>query len=171
MERTKLLTLAVIGLLLLNLFTIGYVALRSGPPPHPDQPPGSGGPAALIIERLHLDARQQARYAELRDQHQQSLRSLNDEAVRLYGSYYGLLEADSLDPVRATALSQQLAQNQQAVAGVNLTHFQQLKALCRPNQQADFRRLVGDLAQLFGRPPRPNRRDTNGPAENFQDRP
>ncbi|QHV97093.1 periplasmic heavy metal sensor [Spirosoma endbachense] len=181
MERTKLLTFAVIGLLLLNLLTIGFVwlkpdqssSLSQGPPPEGD------GPARLIIERLHFDTQQQQQYRQLVQEHQRQTRVLNQESVQLFRAYYGLLASTQPDSARANTLSHQIADNQRSIAELNFAHFQQIKALCQPDQQPYFTKLVDDLAHLFGRrqrPPRPNGEGPpegrpEGPPENFPSRP
>lgn len=154
MERTKLLTLAIIGLFLLNLLTIGYLVLKPG---HPDGQPGAEGPVAVIIERLHFDTDQQTAYQTLVREHRSQVRALRDQSAQLFRDYYGLLESVQPDSLKASALSEQIAINQRELAQLNFTHFSQIKSLCRPNQLADFNRLVGDLSRLFGqqRPPRP----------------
>ncbi|MBO0934406.1 Spy/CpxP family protein refolding chaperone [Fibrella aquatilis] len=175
MERTKLLTVAVVFLLIINFLTVGRWLLQPAGPP-----PGSGvgrpnGPAELINQRLHFSESQRQQYRLLIDQHQQALRPLNREAARLYGAYYGLLAQTPPDTARAAAFSQQIAQNQRLIAGVNFAHFRQIKALCRPDQQADFTRLVADLAQLFNHTSRGNppghERPGQQPDENFAPRP
>jgi Spy/CpxP family protein refolding chaperone len=168
MERTKLLTLASIGLLLLNLLTIGFLVLKPGQavrPGHPPGPPGAEGPIAVIIERLQLDATQQAQYQQLVREHQHQARVLHEQSAQLFRDYYGLLESNHPDSAQATTLSQQIATNQQNMAQLNFTHFSQIKALCRPDQLANFNRLVSDLAKLFGQQPRPPRFDGDGPPE------
>ncbi len=153
MERTKLLTGAVIGLFLLNLTTIGFLVLRPGRPGL--QSPKSE-PAQVIIERLHFDAQQEKQYRQLISEHQHQTRSLNKKSLQFYREYYGLLASEQPDTAKANILSSQIAQTQRALAQLNFSHFKQIKALCEPDQQADFTRLVSDLAQLFGRqqPPR-----------------
>ncbi|MCX6214484.1 periplasmic heavy metal sensor [Spirosoma sp.] len=153
MERTKLLTFAVVGLLLLNLLTVGFLFFKpeQGPPGRP----GAEGPAAVIIERLHLDASQQVRYRQLVKEHQEHTHTLNQKTAQLYRTYYGLLETPTYDARRANSLSQQIADNQRSIAQLNFDHFTQIKSLCRPDQQEDFNRLVSDLARLFGRQQRP----------------
>lgn len=162
MERTKLLSLAVIGLLLLNIGTIGYLMLRGGHPPHSDRPPGppdslEEGPARIIIERLQLDDTQTRLYHELIKEHRQQTRQLNDQSAGLYRAYYRLLEAPRPDTTQAAALSRQIANNQRTLAQVNFRHFAQLKALCRPDQLPAFTALLNDLTDLFNRPPHPPR--------------
>lgn len=168
MERTKLLTLAVIGLLLLNLLTVGFLVLKPNRPPHPDHPPGppdTEGPAAIIIDRLHFDQVQQQSYRQLVAQHQKQTRLLNDQMAQLYRAYYGLLTTTQPDSTQTMTLSQQIADNQRAQAQLNFDHFKQIKALCHADQQADFANLVSDLARLFGRHQRPPRSGADGQPE------
>lgn len=173
MSQIRLLTFAVVGLLLLNLCTIGFLLLR-GRPSHPvgghpagghpaGGPPAGGDPASVIISRLHFDEQQQTRYRQLVEQHQQQSRELAWQERDLFQRYYGLLTESAPDTARATALSQQIADNQRATAQLNFAHFAQIKALCRPNQQANFRKLVGDLTQLFGAKPGAGRPGPGGP--------
>jgi Spy/CpxP family protein refolding chaperone len=175
MERTKLLTFAVVGLLVLNLATLGFIWLKPDRPPRPEQPGGRppvDGPARLVIERLHFDEQQQRQYLQLVAQHQQQIRTLNGQLIRLYTSYYDLLKAAQIDTIQANTLSQQIAANQQTIAKVNLAHFGQLKALCRTDQRGDFNRMVDDLAELFGRLVRPSvERPPVRPAKNSPPRP
>ncbi|MVM39959.1 periplasmic heavy metal sensor [Spirosoma sp. HMF3257] len=169
MERTKLLTFSVIGLLLLNLLTIGYVVFKSGHFSQSDQsrsqPLGREGPARVIISRLHFDEQQQKQFLEMGRQHHQETRRLNEESVRLFRTYYSLLATTPPDTAKASMLARQIADIQRQIAELNFAHFQEIKALCRPEQQADFVQLVDDLARLFGRPQRPPRNGNDGPPE------
>ncbi|MFD2932369.1 periplasmic heavy metal sensor [Spirosoma flavum] len=179
MERTKLLTIAVIGLLLLNLLTVGLLVVKpmSFWPPHPDhrpEPPSTEGPAAIIIERLHFNSDQQKLYRQLVTSHQNQTRLLNDQMAQLYRDYYGLLASVQPNSERANALSEQIASNQQAQAELNFDHFKQIRRLCRPGQQVSFNNLVRDLARLFSRqhPPRPHADGPlTGPSENLPHQP
>lgn len=174
MERTKLLTITVIGLLLLNLLTIGFLILKPGPPARADQwydPPREGrGPARVIIQRLHFDEQQQLQYLEMGRQHHQQIEHLNAESVQLFQAYYSLLPSARPDSAKANALVRQIADNQRQLAELNFAHFQQIKALCRPSQQADFTKLVADLARLFGKPQRPPRAGTDGLPEDHPEK-
>ncbi|MVM29769.1 periplasmic heavy metal sensor [Spirosoma sp. HMF4905] len=169
MERTKLLTFAVIGLLLLNLLTIGYLVLTSGRPSQAGQLqgplPDGKGPARVIIERLHFDEQQQQQYLEMGRQHHQQTERLNAESIQLFQEYYSLLPSAQPDSAKANALIRQIEDVQRQIAELNFSHFRQIKALCRPDQQADFSRLVADLAKLFGQRPRPPRLPGDGPPD------
>lgn len=164
MTTTKLLTIAVVALLILNM---GLVAVLFWKPTQ--NGPSDGGPKTVISRRLHFDTSQQEQYDKLVDEHRHQTRQLNQAGVRLYRQYYQLLKTNQPDTVRSARFSQEIAANQRAIAELNFAHFSALKALCRPDQQADFTRLVDDLTELFGRNPRPNRRGSPppGPPENF----
>lgn len=166
-------TIAVAGLLILNLFTIGFLVLKAGAFQRPE-PPGQnrGGPARLIMERLGFDEKQREAYTNLVDAHRDQTERLSAQSVALHRSYYELLLSKEPDTTRENALSQQIARHQQAVARLNFDHFAQIKALCRPDQQANFTRLVGDLSKLFGRQPRPQRQgEGRPPDDNSENKP
>lgn len=174
MERTKLLTIAVVGLLILNLLTIGFLVLITNRPRQPGPPDqnGPGRPARVIIERLRLDEQQKQVFEKLRDAHRLQIEHLSAQSVQLYRSYYGLLAFEKPDMARANALGQQIAQNQLAVAKLNFDHFGDIKGLCHPDQQTDFTRLVDDLSRLFGPQQRPQRQgEGRPPNDNPENRP
>lgn len=150
MERTKFLTLAVVALFVLNLLTLGFMALRPSPPMPPGRRPGPGmnDPGSVIADRLHLDADQREQFRQLQDERHEELEPINKRTGELYTTYYILLRADRLDTTQANAISRQIGQNQQGVAQVNFRHFQQLKGILRPDQQADFQELMGNLTRI-----------------------
>ncbi|MBD2702493.1 periplasmic heavy metal sensor [Spirosoma sp. BT702] len=173
MERTKLLTIAVVGLLILNLFTIGFLVLKSERQPlsiSHEHPP-MGGPFRLIVERLHFDEEQQRQYRKMADRHHEQTVQLNDESVLLFQTYYKLLAAFQSDSSKTNTLVRQIADVQRRIAELNFAHFQEIKALCRPDQQADYNKLVDDLARLFGKPQRGRGPSNGGPPESRPDGP
>jgi periplasmic protein CpxP/Spy len=154
MTTTKLLTVAVVGLLLLNLGLVGFLLWQPNKQTGPGGPPPAG-PQRLIIERLHLDAEQQAGYDKLVSQHRQQTHQLNNRGIELYRRYYQLLKINKPEETQLLQFSREIADNQQLIATLNFKHFSDLKAICRADQQADFIKLVDDLSELFGKQPRP----------------
>jgi protein CpxP len=162
MNRTKLLTIAVLGLLVLNTGTLGMLLLR-GPAHHPHgdmpPPPPGEGPKRIIIERLHFDEAQQKQYEALIDDHRKRTAELHEASRNLHKELYSLLAADTADKAKADALILQIAENQKATDHLNFDHFRQIKAVCRPEQLSDFNRLSEELSELFAPkgPPPPGR--------------
>jgi Spy/CpxP family protein refolding chaperone len=151
MSRTKLLTIAVISLLLLNIGTLSVILLKSPPPPHGDgRPPHGEGPKRIIMERLHFDAGQQRAYELLIDDHRSKTMTLNQASRELHTKLYSLLKEESADKSQADTIILQIAENQKAINNLNFAHFQQIRDLCKPEQIKDFNLLAEDLSELFG---------------------
>lgn len=161
MNRTKLLTIAVIGLLLINLGTLSVLIMHRPPhPPHGEMPPPPGeGPRQLIIDRLHFDDAQQKQYQLLIDEHRKKTNELHEASRGMHNDLYSLLKAEPADKAKADSIMLQIADNQKAIENLNFDHFQKIKAICKPDQIEDFNELADELAELFGPkgppPPRP----------------
>jgi periplasmic protein CpxP/Spy len=157
MNRTKLLTIAVIGLLLLNLGMIGVLFFTKPEFPMMDQGPRGEGPKKIIIERLHFDEQQQKEYELLVNEHKSKTQELHTASRAMHDELYLLLKSEPVDESKASSIIQSIADNQKSVEELNLNHFQKIKALCKPEQIKDFNLLVDDLGKLFAPkgPPRP----------------
>lgn len=157
MERTKLLTYAVVALLLMNVGIIGWVVFRR--PPHGPR----HEPKTVIIERLKLDATQQEAYSRLVTAHQQVFFPLRDNGAKLRHEYFDLLKDEAIDAASADSLNRLISDNQYQINQINLQHFKDIKALCNADQKAAFDSFVDEMAALFrtgpgqdGPPPPPH---------------
>lgn len=159
MNKTRLLTIAIIGLLFLNFGTLAVMLLhRPGHPPHEGMPPPprGEGPKRIIIERLHFDEAQQKQYEALIEEHHSKTRELNQSARDLHKELFSLLGEETSDKSKADSLILQIAENQKAMDSLNFDHFQKIKNICKPDQLDDFKELSEELAELFapkGPPP------------------
>ena len=155
MNRTKLLTIAVIGLLLINLGTLCVMIMHKPPgPPQGNMPPPHGpngeGPRQIIIDRLHFDTNQQQQYEVFISEHRNKTDDLHDASKELHNQLYSLLKNESIDKAKSDSLIQQIADNQKEIENLNFTHFQKIKTLCKPEQLEYFNELAGELSELFG---------------------
>jgi periplasmic protein CpxP/Spy len=165
--------LAILALIGINVF-LGYRLVGGmGQVPHPgkdhgrhhqqhppkDHPAGEG-PKYIIIERLGLDSAQVQAYNLLVEDHRAKMRTLtrkiNQTNARLYSSLGGTL----LPEGQAKVIMDSVGQLQIQKVAVNMAHFRDIKALCRPDQQAAFADLAQDLNELFS--PRPRRPHPRG---------
>lgn len=156
MNRTKLLTIAVIGLLLINLGTLGVMMMHKPPrPPHGEMPPpptdgNEGGPRQIIIDRLHFDGNQQKQYEVFISEHRKKTDDLHNASKELHNQLYIMLKSESIDKTKSDSLIEEIAGNQKAIENLNFNHFQEIKSICKPEQLEDFNELAGELAMLFG---------------------
>lgn len=155
MEKTKLLTITVIGLLLLNFATIGFLFLN-GPkgnrPPHLDRQE----PKAVIIEKLHFDANQQKEYDKLIQWHHQEINQLDDQIRQTKNELYSGLSEKEINIKTKDSLITLLNSYQKQIEETHFKHFQDIKKLCKPEQQEDFKMLTEEMSRIFApKPPMP----------------
>ncbi len=152
MNRTKLLTIAVIGLLLLNFGILGVMFF--GRPSHPPMLPPHGGPKGegpkqMIIERLHFDVIQQKDYELLVVEHRNKTDELHEASKELHDELFSLLKGDSINQRQSDSLVLEIANNQKAIEDLNFDHFNAIKKLCKGEQVVHFNELVDNLGRLF----------------------
>jgi len=158
MNKTKLLTIAIIGLLLLNFGILGVMFF--GKSPHPPMHPPQGGPKGegpkqIIIERLHFDSMQQKDYELLVVEHRNKTDELHEASKKLHDDLYSLLKNDSINQQQSDLLILEIADNQKAIENLNLDHFNAIKKLCKGEQVGHFNELVDELGRLFSPKGRP----------------
>ncbi|WP_255156847.1 Spy/CpxP family protein refolding chaperone [Ferruginibacter sp. HRS2-29] len=157
MSKLKLLQIAVIGLLLINMAVLAWLFYGK-----PDRPPlgmaGREGPADIIIERLHFDKQQVQAYDDLIQQHRSAIRRLDGEIRETKNELYKTLTKDA-SPTK-DSLQEKLGALQKEIETVHYNHFLDIKKLCKPSQAAYFEQLTDDLAGYFSpvknRPPHPD---------------
>lgn len=148
MSKIKLLTIAVIGLLIINVGIIGFLLCRKPPHPPGGRPPISQeGPKKIIIERLHFDKEQIVSYEKLIAEHQEMMKSMNDSIRRAKNDLYRTLSFENF--TRKDSLINHLNDLQEKVEQINYEHFVALKNLCKTNQLGDYNDLTKELARFF----------------------
>ncbi len=150
MSKIKLLTLAVVGLLVMNLCIVGFLFFRNpphlqgGPPPFEE-----GGPKRRIIEMLHFDEGQVREYEKLIDQHMVSIKELNEQIRDTKSNLYQTLHAEKGDSNKKDSLFNQLGALQKEIETIHYAHFMEIKKLCKPDQSEYFNTLINYLADFF----------------------
>ena len=146
MSKIKLLTIAVIGLLILNFMILGFLFLHK--PPHPDKRGDDGnGPKNIIIQKLNFDEKQISDYQKLIEQHQSKLKNLRDQVRETKQLLYQQLNTNNI--VIINELENKLGILQTEIEQTHFQHFLQLKKLCKPNQLKNYQELTKELTQLF----------------------
>ena len=160
MERTKLLTITIIGLLLLNFATLGFLFM-SGPRGHKrpnERPEGRPDPREIIIERLHFDVKQEKEYAELIKWHRGEIKKLDSIIRQTKNELYLQLNQTEVNLKTKDSLITLLNSYQKQVEETHFKHFEYIKNLCHKDQMEDFNELTEDLSRIFvpNKPPRQN---------------
>jgi protein CpxP len=150
MSKVTLLSIAIAGLIAVNLGLMAFLFFRKPPMEGPERP-GMGmhpdGPKKIIIERLHFDPQQVAQYEQLIEQHRSAIRKLDQDIRDTKNNLYATLP-DSLHAGR-DSLQNRLGSLQREIETVHYQHFEAIRQLCHPDQLAYFTDLTHDLARYF----------------------
>lgn len=156
-NKVKLLLTLVVLLTILNATTIAgiwrYIDFKSWslvPPP-----PSHGTPKDFIISKLDLNEEQQKIFEELRQEHFQEMKVLQENIRNEKDAMYDLLKSNNPD----TALSYQyigrIMQNEERLEHITFNHFRKVRAICTPEQQQHFDVIIDEVMRMLMRPPRP----------------
>lgn len=150
MNKTRFLTGAVVVLALLNIMAL--VALCSKPA-HPAHNPE--GPRKTIIARLRFDKQQIADYDILVEKHRADISQKDSAMTAVRKAIYHQLQSGDFS--KKDSLIVQVGRLQSEIELIHLSHFQDIKNLCRAEQLEDFNKLAEDLFRLFGKQKRPKK--------------
>ena len=150
MRKSKLLSIAVVALLFLNLSTLGTLLLKEDN--HKRFGPPSSDNGSLITEALDFDETKARQFHNLSKEHHQSIRKMERKRVLIKTELYQLLL--NKDESKKDSLIQELASLQTTIEDIHYSHFEDIKRLCNEGQLDNFEELIGELPMLFNKPPR-----------------
>ncbi|MFT5753825.1 MAG: protein CpxP [Flavobacterium sp.] len=146
MNKSKLLTFAVIMLFLINIVTLSFFIFKGqkGNDMRSKRPM----PREIVIKKLHFDDEQAAQYVALIKTHRDSISKI-DEKIKMYknGLYNELSKTDNQNVI--DNLFVQIATAQTSIEKLHYNHFLDIKKLCKPNQLKDYNDLTTELAMIF----------------------
>lgn len=150
MNKTKLLSVAVIALLVLNFGILGFLFLSKK-----HEPNGRKMPREIVIEKLHFDENQIVEYEKIIEEHQKAIRNLDDSIRKTKNELYQLLNEEKINSAQKDSLYLQLANYQKQIETTHFNHFLEIKKLCKKEQLADYKNLTEELSKIFSHKPRP----------------
>lgn len=155
MTKTRMLTIAVAGLLLVNFGLLAFLvfsrpgnSFRGTGPRH-----GTEGPKEIIIKKLDFNKEQVAAYEQLIDGHKANIQKLNDEVRNTKNKLYATLANDTA--LSADSLTNRLGTLQVQIEKLHYDHFAAIAKLCGPDQKDKFQDLTKELANYFELPRNP----------------
>jgi len=156
MDKFKLLTYSVIGLVILNIGIISFLYLSS---PNSKRNDLGRKPKDIIIEKLHFDSNQIKKYENIIKVYRNSIDSLNNNNRDIKAELYAQLKQPTVNTNIKDSLIQLTLVNQKRIEEANFKHFQDIKNLCTKSQLEAYNSLTEELEKLFSnqnRRPRPD---------------
>jgi len=147
MTKNRFYILLILVLLALNGIIIGKIIFWNRPV-HQE-------PREIIIEQLDLNEQQVSNYDKLIREHRAAIRQKDRALRQLKDSLYRQLRDPASDPGPDSLISR-ISTIQREIEFIHYRHFQDIRTLCRPDQQIHFNELVNELGELFSanKPPR-----------------
>ena len=139
MNKVKFLVIAIIGLLISNivLFIIITKEYQRKAPPK-----------TFIINKLGFDKQQISNYEVYIRKHQKAITDNENKMNELRANLFSQLKYEQNKP-KIDSLISGIAKQQYWAEYINYNHFLEIKSLCKPSQQKDFKELTHEIAALF----------------------
>jgi hypothetical protein len=146
MDKIKLLTYSVIGLLLLNVGIIGFLFF-SRPNRNPNE--NHRRPKEIIAEKLHFDANQIKKYESIIPIHKDKIDSLDAVNREIKSELYSQLKLPVVNTIVKDNIITLFLANQKRIEEAHFKHFQDIKSICKASQLNDFSALTQELGKMF----------------------
>ena len=146
MDKIKLLTYSVIGLLLLNVGIICFLFFsRTNRNPEVNH----RRPKEFISEKLHFDANQNEKYESIIPIYKDKIDSLDAINRKLKSELYSQLKLQVVNSAIKDSIITLFLVNQKQIEQLHFKHFQDIKNICNPKQLQDFNALTQELVKMF----------------------
>ena len=145
-SKNKLLTWLVVLLLVANVATITMFWLDK----NRQYVRSKGTPAEFLIKSLNLDSNQQAQLDVLRKAHRSAVQPLRNLVKESKEVFFDLLkEATVSDSIKQVA-AKKISTLTEEIDLVTFNHFLKVRAICRPDQQLKFDKIIDDVINMMG---------------------
>lgn len=118
-------------------------------------------PDRVLVKELDFTAEQEAKYLALVEEHRRTVDELRKNIAREKENMFLLLKQNNINDSLKREAAGKPASYMAEIDFVTLSHFQQVRQLCTPEQQAKFDDLLQRISQLMqpappsGMPPGP----------------
>lgn len=117
----------------------------------------------FLIRELGLDASQQEALLQMRQAHFEQVHERQRDLQPIRHEFFKHFSDVQVDTTEIQGFAERIAKGQQQLEWEMFKHFRDIRALCRPDQQPQFDRVVFDALKMmtppppgvFGRPRRP----------------
>ncbi len=165
-SNKRWLAIVIAVLLIANVATLVLLWSNSKSGSNKEDAPPQGQVFEYVVKELQLNQQQQDAYAKLRTEHQQGQRLISDSIRNVKDSFFALLKDPAVPDSVVAASSRKAAEMEQQLELLTFKHFQKVRAICTPEQQQKFDKIIEDVLRRMARPrggPPPPGRGGHGP--------
>jgi len=150
-STTKILSIAVILLLLVNIAMIIFM-LNRGKPHHDGKNSRgkSNDPFEMIAKELNMTDEQRTTHLKFRDEYFTSVRPLLDSVRTAKQAFFALIKEENVSDSIFNIYANRIAERQIAADKLTFEHFRRVRALYNPDQQKKYDEFVQKMIQRSG---------------------
>ncbi len=145
---------AIVLLLCLNVATIGWVVRKLETIPSSRQ-----NPERFMARRLALTPQQLGQYQQSRSQMRRHTKPHEDSLRTLRSTLFGRIKQPAISDKEINRLLEQMNRHNSQITRLRFQHWQQVRALCKPDQQARFDQLINRIERGITTPRQPGLRE------------
>jgi protein CpxP len=108
-----------------------------------------------LVKELRMTPEQVKQYEPLRDEHHNTVEGLRAENRVLRDKMWNIAAGGKQDSTAIGQLADSIGVNERKIEWITFTHFQEVRALCTPEQQRKFDALIHEVMQMMAPPPPP----------------
>jgi periplasmic protein CpxP/Spy len=151
-EKSKLLWIAVFGLLILNFFILGFIWFH-----HPlEGQMEHHNVADFLIHELNLNNEQVKQFDLLKNAHHEKIEEIQHDLHNLHDNYFALIKTDNLDSLKVKSIAEDMSRKQEEIELVTFYHFSDVRKLCDADQKKKFDLIIDDAMRMMApHPPGP----------------
>lgn len=166
-SRNKVLLALVAILLLTNLALVAFFVMKKEPPKKEERPNRSSVMRGLLKDSVGFNDEQLTRFDSIKAQHESTLKPLFENTREAKLSYYKQMSKPE-DTAALNAAGDLIGETQKAVDAAFFTYFQNIRAICTPQQLTSYDSVVQRVVRKMVTPAKrgspKDRKD--GPREN-----
>ncbi|RPE08975.1 periplasmic heavy metal sensor [Chitinophaga lutea] len=148
--RNKVLSLLVLVLLLTNILMLVFFVWMKPEPKHAFKRDSRGDVMQVLEKEVGFSPAQMDQYKKLKDQHWDRMKPYFGEMRTARNNFYNLLNQASVPDSTVQRLADSIAAKQKQMDLQTFRHFEQVKAICTPEQQPRFDSLVQQVIKKMG---------------------
>ena len=143
MNKTTLLIVAIVLLLLLNAVTL-YLFFSGRQNKHGNRE-GGRPDINFISKQLKFDEKQQSEFKILRDQQKTELETLRNNDKNLRDALVTSLKSGVTDSLKIDSITSLMASSRKKMELTFYKHFSQIRAICHPDQLELFNKTLDEM--------------------------
>jgi len=151
-NRNKWTAIAFLVLIALNIITLSTLWImheREAERPNGKQP----ALVDFLVKELGLDSAQKKKLIVLQDEHRQQMQAIRRYNRDAKNAFFDLLQQEDLSDTALATAAKEAVRYDAETDMLTFRHFQQIRALCNPEQKVKFESVIRQVLRMMAPPP------------------